>query len=219
MPFDPQLPYNDLPLLPPKVELETKEILKKAISANTALAELKGAGELIPNQSVLVQAIGLQEAKFSSEIENIVTTDDELYRAFANEGHKTDPHTKEVLRYNKALWYGYDLIKTKKRPLATNVFEELYRIIKQTEAGVRKTPGTKLANSRKRIIYTPPEGESILRDKLGNLEKKRSGIINNLPVQRHKYITFTNSRQPGWSAGCNITYLDTYPGGTPVSQR
>ena len=171
MSFDPQSPYNELPLLPPELELETKRVLKKAISANTALAELKGAGGLIPNQAVLIQAIGLQEAKLSSEIENIVTTDDELYRAFANEGYKADPHTKEVLRYNEALWRGYDLVKSKNRPLTTNVFEELFSIIKQSDAGVRKTPGTKLANNRKKIIYTPPEGEQLLRDKLGNLEK------------------------------------------------
>ena len=73
MPFDPDKPYNDLPLLPPKAELETKAVLRKAIAANKALAELKGAGELIPNQSVLIHAIGLQEAKLSSEIENVVT--------------------------------------------------------------------------------------------------------------------------------------------------
>ena len=78
MSFDPNNSYNDLPLLPPKDELESKEVLRKAITANRALAELKGAGELIPNQAILIQAIGLQEAKLSSEIENIVTTNDEL---------------------------------------------------------------------------------------------------------------------------------------------
>ena len=94
MPFDPQTPYNDLPLLPPPGELETRAVLKKAIAANKALAELKGAGELIPDQSLLIQVIGLQEAKLSSEIENIVTTNDELYRAFADQGQRTNPHTK-----------------------------------------------------------------------------------------------------------------------------
>ena len=107
MPFDPQTPYNDLPLLPPPGELETRAVLKKAIAANKALAELKGAGELIPDQSLLIQAIGLQEAKLSSEIENIVTTNDELYRAFADQGQRTNPHTKEVLRYKDALWRGH----------------------------------------------------------------------------------------------------------------
>ena len=74
MPFDPDTPYNDLPLLPPKAELETKAVLRKAIAANKALAELKGAGDLIPNQGVLINAIVLQEAKLLSLIENVVTT-------------------------------------------------------------------------------------------------------------------------------------------------
>lgn len=170
MPFDPQKPYNNLPLLPPPVELETRAVLKKAITANKALAELKGAGELIPDQSLLIQAIGLQEAKLSSEIENIVTTNDELYRAFADEGLRTNPHTKEVLRYKDALWHGYRSIREDNRPLTTGLFEELFQIIKETTAGVRRTPGTKLANPLKEIIYTPPEGEAIIRDKLANLE-------------------------------------------------
>jgi len=170
MPFDPHMPYNDLPLLPPSMDLETKAVLKKAIKANKALAELKGAGELIPDQSLLIQTIGLQEAKLSSEIENIVTTNDELYRAFADEGHKTNPHTKEVLRYKDALWHGYKMIKQDNRPLATVLFQELFQIIKETSAGVRNTPGTKLANPFGEIIYTPPEGENIIRDKLANLE-------------------------------------------------
>lgn len=171
MPFNPRLPYNDLPLLPPPIDLEAKAILKKCISANRALAELKGAGELIPNQLVLIQTIGLQEAKLSSEIENIVTTNDELYRAFADEGQRTSPHTKEVLRYKDALWRGYRIIRDENRPLTTGLYVELYQIIKQTDAGIRKTPGTKLANSAGDVIYTPPEGETIIRDKLANLEK------------------------------------------------
>ena len=171
MSFDPNKPYNDLPLLPPPADLESKAVLKKAIAANKALAELKGAGELIPNQGVLIHAIGLQEAKLSSEIENIVTTNDELYRAFADEGQNTNPHTKEVLHYQDALWQGFDAIRHKNRPLTTNLYEDLYRVIKQTSAGVRQVPGTKLANSSGEAIYTPPEGEGLLRDKLANLEK------------------------------------------------
>ena len=83
MSFDPEKPYNDLPLLPPKAEVETRAVLKKAISAGRALAELKGLGETIPNQSILVNSIILQEAKASSEIENIITTNDALFRAFS----------------------------------------------------------------------------------------------------------------------------------------
>ena len=171
MTFNPQKPYNDLPILPPGVELESKPVLKRAIAANKALAELKGAGGLVPNQAVVIQSIGLQEAKLSSEIENIVTTNDELYRAFANKGEKADPHTKEVLSYNDALWHGYDAIRNMNRSLTTNLFEELFQQIKQCKAGIRKTPGTKLATSAGKVIYTPPEGETVLRDKLANLER------------------------------------------------
>lgn len=102
MPFDRQQPHNDLPLLPPTIELETKAVLKQVIAARTALAELTGAAKLLPNQGVLIQAIGLHEAKLSSEIENIVTTHDDLYRGFANDGEGASPQTKEVLRYKDA---------------------------------------------------------------------------------------------------------------------
>jgi Fic family protein len=169
--FDRDRPFNDLPLLPPKVELETKRVLKAAIGARTALAELKGVGRLIPNQRVLIDAIGLQEAKLSSEIENVVTTNDELYRAFADEGHATDPQTKEVLRYHAALWSGYNGIKSGKRQLTTRLFEELVAAIRGIEIGVRRVPGTKLGTPGGKVIYTPPEGESRIRDLLGNLEK------------------------------------------------
>ncbi|MGI4788573.1 MAG: Fic family protein [Janthinobacterium lividum] len=168
--FDREQPYNSLPSLPPTVELETKRVLKQTTSASRVLAELKGAGDLIPNQSVLVRMIGLQEAKLSSEIENIVTTNDELYRAFADETGKTDPPTKEVLRYNDALWYGIDQMKSG-RPLCTSLFEEIVQIITQNMAGVRRTPGTAIVNDKtKTIIYTPPDGEKVIRDKLAALE-------------------------------------------------
>ena len=170
MAFDRSLPYNDLPPVPPLgIELETKAVLKQAIAANRALAELKGAGDLIPNQSVLVRLIGLQEAKLSSEIENIVTTNDELYRAFADDDGKTDPQTKEVLSYNAALWQGYDFLKAG-RPLSTRLFEELVGTIKRNNAGVRKTPGTRIITGTGEAVYTPPEGEKLLRDNLANLE-------------------------------------------------
>ena len=108
MQFDRLQPYNDLPLLPPPVELETKAVLKQAIAANRVLANLRGLAAQIPNQGVLINSIVLQEARLSSEIENIVTTNDELYRADADADGKTDPHTKEVLRYRQALNYGAD---------------------------------------------------------------------------------------------------------------
>jgi Fic family protein len=170
--FDREQPYNRLPNLPPpNLELETKAVLKQTTVASRALAELKGAGDLIPNQAVLVRMIGLQEAKLSSEIENIVTTNDELYRAFADETGKTDPPTKEVLRYNEALWYGIDQMKSG-RLLSTSLFEEIVQIITQNTAGVRRVPGTAIVSDRtKATIYTPPEGERVIRDKLAALEQ------------------------------------------------
>ena len=94
MTFDRQQPYNDLPLLPPATELETKVVLKQAIASNRVLANLRGLAAKIPNQAILINSIVLQEARLSSEIENIVTTSDELYRAAANMDGKADPHAK-----------------------------------------------------------------------------------------------------------------------------
>ncbi len=167
--MNPNHPYNDLPPLPPAVELENVSILKKAIEAHKALAELKGAVKSIPNQGILVNGIVLQEARLSSEIENIVTTNDELYRAAADEKLTSNPHAKEVLLYREALWHGFNYLK--KKPLATNLFIEIAEIIKGKNIGIRKVPGTKIANSKGEVIYTPPEGESVIRDKLSNLEK------------------------------------------------
>lgn len=169
MPFDRNHPYNDLPLLPPAAELETKAVLKQAIAANRVLANLRGLAAQIPNQGVLINSIVLQEARLSSEIENIVTTNDELYRADADPEGKTDPHTKEVLRYRQALNFGFRELAN--RPLTTNLFIDIVRIIKEVELGVRRVPGTALKNAHGEVIYTPPEGEVIIRDKLSNLEQ------------------------------------------------
>ena len=165
--YHPEKPYNDLPLLPPKIELETKKVLKQAIAATRVLAELKGRADEIPNQSMLVNAITLQEAKDSSEIENIVTTQDNLYQAFSANTNTTDAQTKEVLRYRQALWEGYNNLN--KRPLSTNTFISIVQTIKENDAGIRKTMGTKITSNRT-TIYTPPEGEQTIRDLLKNLE-------------------------------------------------
>lgn len=169
--FDPRKPYNDLPLLPPRADIETGNILKQAIKASRSLAELKGIGETIPNQSLLINSLSLQEAKSSSEIENIITTNDALFRAFTSPSLKDDPAIKEVLRYREALWEGY--VALKKRPiLSTNLFIRIVQTIKKNQAGIRNTPGTKIENSRtKEVVYTPPEGEKVIRDKLSDLEK------------------------------------------------
>lgn len=169
MSFNREQPYNDLPALPPEAELETPAVLKAAIGANRALAELKGKAESIPNQSILINSIILQEAKASSEIENVVTTNDRLFEAFSAGDSSYDPQTKEVLRYREALWKGFSALA--KRPLSTNLFIDLVQTIKQNEAGIRKTPGTVIANQyTKKIIYWPPEGEERIRRLLANLE-------------------------------------------------
>ncbi len=170
MGFNAEMPYYDLPLLPPRVELETVRTLKRAIGANKALAELKGVGGLIPNQSILLRSILLQEAKLSSEVENIFTTDDKLYKAFSENNKQVDPHTKEVLRYEEALWHGYRQLR--QRPLTTSLFVEIVNIIVQNESGIRKMPGTRIVNSiTNETIYTPPDGEERLRNLLCNLEE------------------------------------------------
>jgi Fic family protein len=170
MKFNPEKPFNNLPLLPPKAEIETKAVLKKTISAGRALAELKGVGNTIPNQSLLVNSIVLQEAKASSEIENIITTDDALFKAFTAKTKQVDSATKEVLRYREALWMGYQLLQS--RPaLSTNLFVSLVQTIKKNQAGIRCTPGTTISNiTTGKVIYTPPNRESVIRDKLKNLE-------------------------------------------------
>ena len=168
--FNNQIPFNDLPTLPPKVDIETKTILKKTINANKALAGLKGVCRTIPNPLILVNAIILQEAKDSSQIENIVTTNDQLYEAFTETIKKYDAHTKEVLRYREALWEGFNRLK-RNNLLTTNLYINVYNVIKANSAGIRRTPGTKIATSTGKVLYTPPEGENIIRDKLRNLEE------------------------------------------------
>jgi Fic family protein len=170
MTFDPLKPYNDLPSLPPKVDIETKSILKKAISAGRVLAELKGLGETIPDQSMLVNTLVLQEARASSEIENIITTNDALFRAITASTANVDPATKEVLRYRQALWEGFNAIK--KNKLNTDLFVRIVQIIRQNSLGIRDKPGTVIGNPiTRKVIFTPPEGEALIRKKLVELEK------------------------------------------------
>ncbi|MGB5943792.1 MAG: Fic/DOC family N-terminal domain-containing protein [Leeuwenhoekiella sp.] len=165
--YNPEKAYNDLPLLPPNVEVETKKILKQAIKSNKVLAELKGRADEIPNQSMLINAITLQEAKDSSAIENIVTTQDTLFKAFSSNISTTDAQTKEVLRYRQALWEGYTELS--KRPLSTNSFIKIVQTIKENSSGIRNAPGTKITSNDK-TVYTPPEGELVIRNLLKNLE-------------------------------------------------
>lgn len=170
MGFHREQPYNDLPALPPRADLETPTILKAVIRASRALADLKGRTHTIPNPDILLNTIALQEARLSSEIENIFTTDDELFRGLGLEELGLSPHTKEVLHYREALWRGA-LILRERPVLGTNLFEQLNGLVKESAAGVRKTSGTRIGNpSTGETIYTPPEGEDTIRAMLHNLE-------------------------------------------------
>lgn len=165
--WNPEAPYNELPLLPPTADLETKAILKQCITARAALAELKQAAELIPNQGMLINTVPLLEAQASSEIENIVTTTDRLFQ-FRNADDHADPATKEALRYSHALLEAFR--EMTRRPLSTRTAEQVCSIIKGKEMLVRRVPGTALSRDEE-IIYTPPVGEDRLRKLLANWEK------------------------------------------------
>ncbi|MHB1147488.1 MAG: Fic family protein [Lutibacter sp.] len=168
--YNPEIPYNNLPLLPPQAEIENTLILKKTIAASRALSELKGAIKNLPNPALFIDTINLQEAQASSAIENIITTQDELFKASIAEKINDNPATKEVMHYKDALWYGVEQIN--KRPiLTTNLFVALMQIIKENQSGIRNAPGTQLKNpATGKAVYTPPEGENAIREKLKNLE-------------------------------------------------
>ncbi|MCW9718797.1 protein adenylyltransferase Fic [Avibacterium sp. 21-599] len=170
MNWDPTLPYNQLPDLPPNEDIETKEILKQTILARAALAELKQAAELIPNQSMLINTLPIMEARASSEIENVVTTTDKLFQSLQLQKSEQDPATKEALQYRTALFSGFNSLATK--PLCVQTAVIVCSEIKGREMDIRKITGTSLRNGiTGNIIYTPPEGETLIRDKLSNWEK------------------------------------------------
>ena len=170
MSFNPQQPYDDLPSLPPRADVETKAVLKQCVAASRALAELKGAGGLIPDQAILINAIPLQEAKLSSEIENIVTTQDDLFRAAVEESVDADPSTKEVLRYRTALRNGYEALAS--QPFSIELVRETCRILRGQTVDFRSpSDHVRISDTRTRsVIYTPPSGGPELVEKLRNLE-------------------------------------------------
>lgn len=156
------LPFNDY-------DLKTPRVLAALNEASRSLAELKGFANSISNQHILINAITLNEAKDSSEIENIVTTHDSIYKVLTESGYKEES-AKEVVDYRSAIWRGYEIIK-EKGFISTNVLVELQEMIEHNKAGVRKNPGTKLVNSKSgEVIYIPPQDEKEIRDLLKNLE-------------------------------------------------
>lgn len=163
-------PYNNLALIPPNIELETKDILKQALKSHKILAELKGFAEMLPEKKIIINSIILQEAKDSSEIENIVTTHDELFRELSVHKKEVNPAIKEVLAYRSALYKGYEQVINNKL-ITTNGIIAIQQELEQNNAGIRRLPGTKLINDKTgKVLYTPPDNESIIRTLLTNLE-------------------------------------------------
>ena len=157
---------NKLPL---SQQIETKKVLKKAISANRALANLNGVARIIPNSAILINSLVLQEAKDSSEIENIITTHDELYRANLDIESVTN-EAKEVQNYKEALLRGYSLVEDTKLLLKKHIVE-IQGVLEQNDAGVRKQVGTNLKNVQTgEVIYTPPQDYETIQELLTNLE-------------------------------------------------
>jgi Fic family protein len=172
---DRNIPWNDLPPLPIRKELyQTIEIMEQLGDAKGALARLQGRSAVIPNQGLLINTISLQEAKTSSAIESIFTTDDELYKAYSDQSTDVNGASKEVLRYREALWSGYNYLQSKGR-FDQDYFVKVFQEIKQTTDGIRpdflnttiKQGGT--GPNAGKVIYTPPRGKDIIQDKLDNL--------------------------------------------------
>lgn len=170
MTFDPNTPYNDLPDLPPLGEIETREVLKACIDARSAIARLDAEALRLPNPHILIGSLALFEAKDSSEIENIVTTEDKLFQQSQLRDTDADPATKEALRYRDALYSGYR--KLTEQPVSTRLAIETCSIIKGYDAEIRRVPGTTLTNKATgEVIYTPPVGVDLIAAKLANWER------------------------------------------------
>lgn len=161
-----------IPLLPLPYDLETKTVLRQANKANRKLAELKGVAQTIPNERILISSLTLQEAKDSSAVENIVTTQDDLYRAGLNANFTLiGAATKEVLFYREAINEGFKLVRNK-NILALNDIKRIQEVLEQNSAGFRTTPGTQLKQSSDgAVIYTPPQDGQRIVELMSNLEQ------------------------------------------------
>ncbi len=157
--------------LPPEVTLETKKVLKAALYAQQHLAELKGVSQTSPNQGIILNTLPLQEAKDSSEIENIVTTHDSLYKAELEAEESLDQATKEVKRYAMALREGFEKV-SKDGLLSIRHIKIIQEVLEENDAGIRKLPGTKLSNTNTgQIVFVPPQTKTVIDEGLDNLEK------------------------------------------------
>lgn len=182
--FEPSLPYNELPELPPPLEkIESMPILKRCIESRVALAELKQAAELIPNSAVLVNALPLLEARASSEIENIVTTTDKLFEFADIAEDRADAATKEALRYRTALYEGTKMVR--RGMLTTDMAIHICSTVKGMELDIRAESGTTLKSRMTgEVIYTPPVGQQLLIEKLDNWAKFMNDATDIDPLVR-----------------------------------
>ncbi|QDU69647.1 Fic family protein [Engelhardtia mirabilis] len=168
-PWDPTRPYDELPLLPPPGELETKAVLKRCIDASRALAEVGQAAGRLPSPEILIRTMPLLEAQASSAIENIVTTTDALFREVASDV-AGDPATKEARRYAQALLEAFGDLE--RRPITTGLAERICTRLRGIDMTVRSVPGTTLRNAQTgEVVYTPPSGEGHLRQLVANWER------------------------------------------------
>ncbi len=180
---------NGLPPLQPLEHLdparfEIPAVLKKLVSAHRQLAEFKGVASSMPNQAILVSTLGLQEAKDSSEIENIVTTHDELFREAAFSDAIASAATREVARYRQALGVGYDSVRGTEL-LTVNQILAIQAELEKNRAGLRKLPGTVLQDAAGRTVYTPPSPEHL------------PGLMTDLERFRQRTTSFPRSTR--WS--------------------
>ncbi len=159
-----------IPSLPLAVDLETKRVFKNIIAANKALAELNGVSETIPNEQIILNTLSLQEAKDSSAIENIITTQDELFSSDSLAKQFTSIAAKEVFNYSSSLKFGFELVKETGLLTSNNIID-IHSVLEETKTGFRKVPGTALKNSQTgEVIYTPPQSFKEISDHMNNLE-------------------------------------------------
>jgi Fic family protein len=219
---DRNVPWNDLPELPIKAEIyRTVDILEKLGDAKAALARLHGRSAIIPNQGLLINTISLQEAKISSEIENIFTTDDELYKAYSNQHIESSESSREVLRYREALWSGYNYLQNTGQ-FDLDYFIKIFQEIKQTNDGIRpdflnttiKQGGS--GPGAGKVSYTPPRGVEIIKAKLNNLinflnddEQYRTDHLLKMAIAHFQFEAIHPFRDGNGRAGrvFNIHYL------------
>lgn len=159
----------DLEFLPFKVNVESVKVLKQLSKTYKALSELKGIAKIMPNQNILINALMISEAKSSSEIENIVTTHDEIYKAMVKKD-SSSPAAKEVVDYRAAIWEGYNLVK-EYGIININILTRIQSKLEHNDAGIRKLPGTVIKNDKtNEIIYVPPQDKEQILLYLSNLE-------------------------------------------------